>query len=109
MRAADFFVSGSHREGSGCALIEAMACGLPPVVTDIPSFRTLTAAATSGVGRLWQVGDRTQFADALRSITREPRAELRARTRAHFDRTSSPAALGRQFDTIYRRLAGARA
>lgn len=109
MRAADFFVLGSHREGSGCALIEALACGLPPVVTDIPSFRALTGTATGRVGRLWRVGDRAQFADALRSIAREPRTELRARTRAHFDGTASPAALGRQFDTIYRRLAGSRA
>ena len=39
MRASDLFVLGSHREGSGYSLIEALACGLPPVVTDIPSFR----------------------------------------------------------------------
>src|SRR5262249_38074250 len=44
MRAADLFVLGSHREGSGYALIEALACGLSPIVTDIPSFRALTAA-----------------------------------------------------------------
>ena len=36
MRAADIFTLGSHREGSGYALTEALACGLPPVVTDIP-------------------------------------------------------------------------
>jgi glycosyltransferase involved in cell wall biosynthesis len=37
-RAADFLVQGSWREGSGYALTEALACGLPAVVTDIPSF-----------------------------------------------------------------------
>ena len=42
MQAADLFVLGSHREGSGYSLIEALACGLPPVVTDIHAFRTLT-------------------------------------------------------------------
>ena len=51
MRAADLFVLGSHREGSGYSLIEALACGLPPIVTDIPSFRSLTGAGV--VGALW--------------------------------------------------------
>ena len=39
--AADVFVSGSHYEGSGYALIEAMSAGVVPVVTDIPSFRAI--------------------------------------------------------------------
>ena len=40
--AADFYLSGSHREGSGFGLIESMACGCIPVVTDIPPFRKIT-------------------------------------------------------------------
>ena len=52
--AADIFVSASHREGSGYAAIEAMACGAVPVLTDIPSFRVLTA--NGRVGALWQQG-----------------------------------------------------
>ena len=43
--AADLFVLGSHHEGSGYALIEALACGVVPAVTDIPPFRALVAAA----------------------------------------------------------------
>lgn len=40
--AADYYLSGSHHEGSGYALLEAMACGCIPVVTDIPSFSNMT-------------------------------------------------------------------
>jgi glycosyltransferase involved in cell wall biosynthesis len=40
--AADFYISGSRREGSGYALIEAMACGCLPVLTAIPPFISLT-------------------------------------------------------------------
>ncbi len=42
--AADYYLSGSHREGSGYALIEAMACGCIPVVTNIPSFKKIFPA-----------------------------------------------------------------
>ena len=37
MRAADIFVSGSHAESCGYAVLEALACGAMPVVTNIPS------------------------------------------------------------------------
>ena len=40
--AADFYISASHKEGSGYALIEAMACGCIPIVTSIPSFSKIT-------------------------------------------------------------------
>ena len=100
MRAADIFVLGSHREGSGYALIEALACGLPPVVTDIPSFRALTGAGA--VGRLWPCGDAHKLGAALQSLAaRAPDDERRA-VRAHFDRELSFAALGTKLVTMYR-------
>jgi len=102
MRAADFLVQGSHQEGSGYALLEALACGLPPVVTDIPSFRTLTG--DGAVGRLWPRGNALACADALLSIAAQPRAALRARVREHFDRFLSFEALGRTLTQTYRHL-----
>jgi L-malate glycosyltransferase len=38
-RAADLYLSGSHSDGSSVSLMEAMACGAPAVVSDIPSNR----------------------------------------------------------------------
>ncbi len=104
MQAADVFVSGSHREGSGYALIEALACGLPPLVTDIPSFRALTA--DGAVGRLWGCGDAQSLADALRGIASEIGPALRTSVREHFERELSPAALGRRWEETYRGLLG---
>ncbi|HEV7441653.1 MAG TPA: glycosyltransferase family 4 protein [Steroidobacteraceae bacterium] len=102
MRAADFFVQGSHREGSGYALLEALACGLPPVVTDIPSFRSLTGEGA--VGRLWPCGNAGALSEALVSIATQPRAPLRTQVRAHFDRNLSFDALGRTLAETYQRL-----
>ena len=103
MRAADLFVLGSHREGSGYALIEALACGLPAVVTDIPPFRALLGAAR-GAGALFPVGDSHALSRALIGLLARPRAELRAAVSHHFERELSFAALGRMWGAAYRSL-----
>jgi glycosyltransferase involved in cell wall biosynthesis len=99
MRAADAFVQGSHREGSGYALIEALACGLPPVVTDIPSFRSLTAQGT--VGALWPCGDARALAAALQRIAAGTGPAARRAVRAHFERELSLDALGSKLAAMY--------
>lgn len=102
MRAADMFVLGSHREGSGYSVIEALACGLPPVVTDIPSFRSLTGSGA--VGALWPCGDARGLCEAIVTMSQRPKAQTRAATRAHFDSELSFAALGRKLRSMYEDL-----
>jgi glycosyltransferase involved in cell wall biosynthesis len=102
MRSADLFVLGSHRESCGYALIEAMACGVAPVVTDIPAFRALTGDAS--VGALWPCGDARRLADALVSSWAEVDLNLRGSVRAHFERELSVAAVGRKLTAIYRQV-----
>jgi glycosyltransferase involved in cell wall biosynthesis len=104
MRAADLFVHGSHRESSSFSLIEAMACGLAPVVTDIPSLRALTGGGK--VGALWTCGDAQSLAKALRDVAGRPAGELRDRSRAHFDAELSSVALGQRLAAAYARLMG---
>lgn len=104
MRAADAFVLGSHREGSGYSLIEALACGLPPVVTNIPSFRALTGGGA--VGMLWEPGNPRSLCAALLALRPRADAELRAGVRAHFDRELSFGAVGRKLGAAYGGLLG---
>lgn len=80
--AADVFVSGSHSEGSGYALIEAMSAGLVPVVTDIPSFRVIAGDC----GGRWTPGDPQQFGDVLVRVVRGGLDREAAAVRARFDR-----------------------
>lgn len=100
MQAADIFVSGSRAESCGYALLEAMACGTAPVVTDIPSFRALTG--NGRVGRLWPCGDSARLAQALIEIAQEPPS--RPKVRQHFDHALSFAAVGRQWAAAYAQL-----
>ena len=99
MRAADIFVLGSHSEGSGYSLIEALACGLPPVVTDIPSFRSLTNAGS--VGALWPCDDSNALCQALLSVARRTGPELRSAVRSHFEHELSSEALGQKLTAMY--------
>ena len=59
---ADYFVLGSHYEGSGYALSEALRCGCVPIITDIPSFRMMTG--NGQLGGLWEPGNSHSFIQA---------------------------------------------
>lgn len=107
MRAADLFVLGSHREGSSFALIEALATGLTPVVTDIPSLRVLTG--NGAVGRLWRCGDSRALAAALRDAAAGLGPRSRSEVRAHFDEHLASPAIGGKFVAAYRELLPTRA
>jgi len=102
MRAADLFVLGSHYESTGYALIEALSCGLPPVVTDIPSFRSLTGGGA--VGALWRCGDPRSLCEALLSVAARADSQARLAVRAHFEREVSFDALGSKLAAMYRDL-----
>lgn len=91
--AADLFVLGSHHEGSGYALLEAMACGCVPVVTDIPPFRIIARDA----GVLWQPGDGESCARAMEEATAIPRE----RVIDHFERNLTWEAVGKGAMKIY--------
>jgi glycosyltransferase involved in cell wall biosynthesis len=97
------FVLGSHREGSGYALLEALACGLTPVVSDIPAFRSLTGGGA--VGALVPAGDADAFAAAIVRLAKQPRDAARCAVLAHFARHLSPDALGRRLLSAYEQVA----
>jgi glycosyltransferase involved in cell wall biosynthesis len=97
LRAADLFVSGSHAEGSGYAAMEAIACGVTPVLTDIPAFRALTG--NGRIGQLWPCGDAKLLAEALFLAATERVSPQQVR--AHFDATLSFDAVGRLWANAY--------
>ncbi len=47
-RAADLYISASHTDGSSVSLMEALACGLPAAISDIPSNKEWVSPGEEG-------------------------------------------------------------
>lgn len=100
LRAADFFVQGSHTEGSGYAVIEALACGTTPIITDIPALRRITG--DGAVGSMTPPGDAPAMARALIAASNADKEARRAAARAHFERHLSFDVVGAELRAAYR-------
>jgi len=103
---ADYFVLGSHYEGSGFSLAEALACGVVPVVTDIPSFRAMTDDGR--IGCCWSPGCAVAFSQAFLQVARQPLRELSDHAVRFFRAHLSYPAIARDSIRAYREVVSAR-
>jgi glycosyltransferase involved in cell wall biosynthesis len=95
---ADFIVSGSHYEGSGTAICEAMSCGCIPVVTSIFSFQMITDNGNCGV--LYEAGNEAALLAALIQTQQMDIFAQRNRSLAYFKANLSFAAIAQRFQEI---------
>jgi glycosyltransferase involved in cell wall biosynthesis len=102
--AADIFVFASHREGLPIAPIEAMASGLPVVVSDIPGCREEVEHGESGL--VFATGDAKELADAVAKLMTQAdmREELAANARERARMFGIERVLDRQVE-LYREIA----
>ncbi len=69
LQASDIYVSTSLSDGTSASLLEAMAYGLPVIVTDIPGNREWIDDGTNGL--LFPVKDSTTLAKKLAQVLRD--------------------------------------
>lgn len=95
---ADFIISGSHYEGSGTAICEAMSCGCVPLVTDILSFRMITNNGECGV--LYEPGNETALLKVLMQISQMNVAEKRRLSIEYYKQNLSFEAIAERIEEI---------
>lgn len=87
--AADMYLSASRSDGSSVSLMEALACGVPALVSDIPANREWVDPGQQGW--LFPVGNAAALADKIRAAMQSTdmqaigqRARQRAQERANW-------------------------
>jgi glycosyltransferase involved in cell wall biosynthesis len=98
-RAADVYLSASHREGGAYSVIEALACGSYPLVTRAAVFCRLTADGRFGAH--FDAGDAAELSRQLIALKETLSPELRRRLRAHFEHSLSNEAIAVSLCEVY--------
>jgi glycosyltransferase involved in cell wall biosynthesis len=96
--AADFIISGSHYEGSGIGVCEAMSCGCIPVVTNIASFKKMTGPGKCGI--LYEAGNETGLLRALQSSMLMDLKKEKKNTLEQFEKELSFKAIARKIESV---------
>lgn len=108
LRACDVFVFPSESEAFGLSLVEAMACGLPAVATDVGGIPDIVTSPA--LGTLVPPRDATALADAMRGVLNDPEqsAAMAEHGRASVCERFDAEAIARQHLELFTELVEAR-
>ena len=98
LAAARIYVSTSPVEGTSTSLLEAMACGALPVVTDIPSNRSWITHGENGL--LFPPADVSALAEVLTRAAEDEDLQSRARNRGPLIVAERGGLWSKQIDTL---------
>lgn len=104
--ASDIFVMPSREEGLGIALLEAMAAGLPAVVSDIGPFKEVTRDGALGI--MFPVDDADAMAAAMTramTMSADERGRMLSDASKHLEANFAPKVIARATVDLYERLA----
>lgn len=103
LRSADLYVMPSRHEGFAVAPLEALACGLPIVATDVSGVREILADGRSSGGLVVPSEDPGALASAIGTLVgdRALRDRMGADARRHVERAFSLPAVGRRLAEFF--------
>jgi glycosyltransferase involved in cell wall biosynthesis len=102
LQSADALVHYSRFETFGCVVIEALSCGIPVIVSDIPSMHELVKDGEDGVIVAGEYPDK--LADVMLEFIRHPLRPNRALLHRHTVDRFGMRRVGEMFDAFYREV-----
>ena len=104
LKTADIFVLASESEGLSCSIIEAMALGLPAVVSDVGGNRELIKNDTNGF--TFKFGDNNAFKEKIKELIDSPkkRKEMGAKSKEIAQTTFSTKIMAKNYINAYQTL-----
>lgn len=100
--AADYIISASHHEGGSYVLMEAMACGCVPVVSNIPA--SLKAIDHGRLGYSFEKGNHESLYTVLASLNSTELPEKAKACVEYFQQEMSASAIADKLLSIYTQL-----
>jgi glycosyltransferase involved in cell wall biosynthesis len=105
LKAGDLFFLPSQREGLSVALLEAMACGLVPVVSDLEPNRAVVEHGVTGL--VFETDNQEALEDVIRTALSCDRHALRTAAAAQVRARNSLEGVASTHLALYRSLAEA--
>jgi glycosyltransferase involved in cell wall biosynthesis len=77
LQASDYVVSASHAEGFPYSILEAMACGLPVLLSNILPHTEILQLNRNAAGLCYKLGDEINFMESFTSILKMDRVSMK--------------------------------
>ncbi len=103
MQMADYVISASQAEGLPNAILEAMACGCPAVLSDIAPHAQLLN--TDGLGELFTLGNKSACIAAMATLRAKERSMMAQTIRSHMMTHYSAKGMSAAYQSLYRMMA----
>jgi glycosyltransferase involved in cell wall biosynthesis len=100
LQASDFFISASISEGLPNTVLEALGCGIPVILSDIPSHREILAV-NSNAGALFRCGDVSELSNAMSQLSERSGLHMREAALQIVHDKLNARSMARQYQAIY--------